>query len=303
MDLHKLGTKKCIICYKKTGKIRNDTIYFHIDPDTHDIWCWCNRCDRGYSIRDYCSYAGLSLKEFLKQDFSFKEAPPDEINKMIWPKNFIPLVGKEAEPGVEYLKSRGIDPNPDIYYDTYKEGIVFPYYYDNIYCGAQIRLLKSYVDQDGEIRKIDTVPGTRLGLVFYNWNQMPFNSIIKSVIVTEGAFNTLSIQQALSEVYPNILQNPFKCIALSGSGVTKHQIEVLQELVQNNIKVIVAPDSDKAGLKMLDKMIKNNAATHCVLTGHERLDWNDVANEMNKKDFVKWFLGSIKCLNQVPKPE
>jgi len=294
-----ISTRKCLIC--KDGK-KNDCLHWHKDPDSGDLWVWCQgRCQRGYSIYEYTAKAGISLTDFLKQDFSFREAPPNEVQKMTWPKSFIPLYHADAKPGLEYLESRGIEPDDNIYYDTWRKGIVFPYFFDNIFCGAQIRLIEPYIDDDGEERKIDTMPGTRLGLLFYNWNQQNFGANIKGIIVTEGAFNALAIQQAIAPLYPHILDNPWKCIACSGSGLSQHHIDTLVELKERGIKIIIAPDSDKAGVKMLRKAINANAVTHYNMTMEDNTDWNDLLRSVGKKEFATHFLKSIKKCQQESK--
>src|SRR5688500_7197104 len=258
------------------------------------IWCYCYRCERRYSVYDYCTEANINLGQFLKLDFDFREAPPNEVRKMEWPKTFIPLYDKRAAKGVEYIKSRGIEPDGEMYYDLNRNGIVFPYFYDNVFCGAQVRFLETWVDDDGVERKIDTVPGTRLGLLFYNWNQQVFRTNIKGVIVTEGAFNAVAIQQALSSVYPNMLENPWRCVACSGSGASKHHTDTIKELKDGGVKIVLAPDSDKAGMKMLRKFVEADAITHYALTNESDIDWNDALKAMGKRDFAKWFLGGIK---------
>jgi len=282
----------------ETGKFRNKTLYWHVDDDPKGyglgIWTYCNRCERAYSIEQYCALSGLTLKEFLKHDFNIVEAVPNEVQKMEWPKHFIPLFSNEAKEGREYLKSRSIDIDDNIFYDSWKKAIVFPYYYDKVFCGAQTRYLKPYLDGEGALRKIDTIPGTRLGLLFYGWDQKNLGPQTKGIIVTEGAFNTISIQQALNMVYGNPLKNPWKAIACSGSGVSKHQLEVLKDLKDQGYKIIGAPDSDEAGLKMLEKMIVAKCVTNFVLTNDDEKDWNDLAKDMGKADFAKWFLGNIK---------
>ena len=292
-----VGAKKCLICFQDTGKIRNDTIYWHVDPESKykgcGIWMWCNRCERAYSVEEYTAKCGLHLNEFLKQDFAFKESAPNEVRKIEWPKTFIPLFDNRAQKGVKYLESRGLVPDDNLFYDMSREGIVFPYYFDNIFCGAQVRLVKPWTYSDGVERKIDTLPGTRVGLLFYNWNQQPLPPHVKGIIVTEGAFNALSIQQALSEAYGSPLKNPFKCVALSGSGVSSHHIEQLEELKESGLKVVCAPDSDEAGHKMLEKFVDRDILTHYALTDEKSKDWNDVAQTMGKKEFARWFMGKI----------
>jgi hypothetical protein len=285
-----LSTLHCQIC-----KRPNQTLHWHTDPDTGKIWCWCNgRCQRGYSLRDYCYTSGIDLSEFLKGDFDFAETKPNEVNKLEWPAHFIPLSDPRAEKGREYIKSRGLELRGDMYYDMEKEAIVFPYYFGNVFVGAQTRLIEPWSTVEGEVKML-TLPGTRLGLVFYNWNQSPFVTDVKGVIVTEGAFNALSIQQNLDKLYGSVLKNPWKVVATSGCGTTKHQLEKLKELKDAGIKIVCAFDSDEAGLKGLSKLSKADALTHYALTQDTEQDWNDVLIEKNG-DFAKHFLSSIKTV-------
>jgi hypothetical protein len=295
-QLMEIGAKKCLVCYADSGKIRNDTLYWHESDSGNGIgyWCWCNRCERAYTMEEYCAISGISLLEFIKQDFNFKEAAPNEVQKIAWPKSFVPLYHKDAEPGVEYLKSRNIDLDDNIFYDTWRKGVVFPYYFDDVFCGAQIRLIEPWTDEEGVTRKIDTIPGTRLGLLFYNWNQQSFRTPIKGIVVCEGAFNALTIQQALNAVYGSSIKNPWKCVACSGSGASKHHLETLGELKDQGVKIVVAPDSDDAGMAMMKKFIEAKVATHYVLTNDDTKDWNDVGQTMGKVEYAQWFIGNIK---------
>jgi Toprim-like len=285
-----ISTKKCLICNQ--GK-RNDTLHWHSDSDSGDIWVWCNKCSRGYSIYQYCALAGLSLVEFLKNDFEFEEAKNNEVQKMAWPKSFIPLYDPKAQKGVDYIKSRGLDLDDGMYYDTQREGIVFPLYYDSAFCGAQVRLIEPWVDENGDTRKIDTIPGTRLGLLWYNWNGVPFRTNVKALVICEGAFNACSLQQALNSKF-GVLSNPFKVVSCSGSGISKHHIETMTELKNEGIKIIAALDADDAGMKGLQKMIDNECVTHYALTDDTELDWNDLIKQLGKEHLATFFLKAVK---------
>ena len=291
-----VSNKKCYIC--KGGK-KNNTIHWHQNPDNGEIWLYCvGKCQQAYSLREYCKITGLTIPQLMHGGFDFKESPPNEVRKMEWPSSFIPLFDQRAKPGVAYLKSRGIDLDDGMYYDLQREGIVFPYFYEQAFVGAQIRFLKNFIDYDGTERKIDTLPGTRLGLLFYDWNQSPMMPNIKGVIVTEGAFNSKCISQALNHVYGSIFKNPWKCIAASGSGASKHQIDTIRELKESGLKIVVAPDSDEAGQKMFEKFVKAEATTHFVFTEDSERDWNDIGKTMSKEEFAKWFLGRIKSVGR-----
>lgn len=289
-----ISTRRCLLCHPGRVK-KNDTLHWHMDPDTGALWVYCvGVCQRGYSIEEYTAKAGLSLAEFLKQDFDIREAPPNEVNKMAWPVNFVPLFDSRAKIGLSYLNSRNIEPDQDLFYDIQRKGIVFPYSFHDVFCGAQIRLIEPWIDKDGNERKVDTLPGTRLGLLFYGWNQKPLPAHVTTVVVTEGAFNSISIQQALNTLYGGIHKSKWRCVALSGSGASKHHIETLRELKDNGTNIVVAPDSDSAGVKMFRKIHAAGAATHYAFTDDQRIDWNDARLTMNNIDYVKWFFSKIR---------
>lgn len=285
-----INTKKCLIC--KDGK-KNDCLHWHIGDDG-GYWVWCQgKCQRAYTIWDYCKHAKISLPEFLKGDFDIKESRPNEVTVMSWPQRFIPLSDPRSQPAIDYIKSRGLTLEGDMYYDIDRNGIVFPYYFDNHFCGAQTRFIVPREHPDGEIQKMDTLPGTRLGLLFYGWNQSRFVGNVKAVVVTEGSFNAIAINQALNLVYGGINNNPWRAISCSGAGATKHHQETLKELKDKEMRVVVAPDTDDAGMKMLKKFRESESATHYALTDRTE-DWNDVLREMGHKNFAKFFLSSVK---------
>jgi hypothetical protein len=283
------NTKKCLICKKP-----NDTLYWHVNEEKNEIWCYCTGgCQRGYDINTYCTFAGISLKEYLSSDFDLREAKPNEVNKIEWPAHFVNMSSSLAKEGVKYVESRGLTTNADIYFDTKYKGIVFPCYYDKIFCGAQTRLLKPWEDVvEGKVKKtkIVTIPGTRTGLLFYNWNQTDFPSNIKTIVVVEGGFNCIAVEQAVLAKYKSFLRSPIKVIASSGSQLTKHKMEVFKGLKDKGYKIILAPDADEAGIRMLQKCNDNDCITHYALPEDTDYDWNDYYSA-NKGDFLKWFIG------------
>ena len=260
------------------------------------MWIWCNKCDRGYSLKDYCRRAGISMTDFLSGDFQFEESRPNEVNAIAWPVNFIPLSDPRAKKGVEYIKSRGLTLEGDMYYDVDSEGIVFPYYFGSHFCGAQVRFLEARKNEDGSPWKITTLPGTRLGLLFGMWNQEKFLTDIKAVVVCEGYFNALSLQQAFNGRYGGISRNPFKFIAASGSGVSDHQAETLKDLKDRGFKVIGAFDTDEAGFKGIGKMKDRECLTHYAVTGQINRDWNELLREYGHDGLATFFLS---CINKI----
>lgn len=297
----KRDNRWCLICQPK-----NRTLYWHKTSEekmaasiakgyeADPFWCYCNKCDRAYSLTQYCEIAGVDKNMFIEGgDFFFQEAQDDTVNAMSWPSTFIPLSDPRADKGVQYIKSRGLDLDGDMYYDLEEEGIVFPYYVDNQFCGAQVRFIEERVNEDGDKWKITTLPGTRLGLLFYGWNQSKFLAQVKAVVITEGAFNAIAIQQALNKNYGGLSRCPWRVIACSGSGATEHQTEAIRELKEKGYKVVVAPDTDEAGIKMYQKFAKANSITHYAFTNDTEKDWNDLLKEMGHIDFAKLFIKSI----------
>lgn len=282
----------CLICQPK-----NRTLYWHKNKDG-TIWAYCNKCDRGYSFKQYCSLAGIDDPEaFLSGRFYVEEAADSQVNALPWPAHFIPLSDPRAQAGVDYIKSRGLTTNGDMYYDMEENGIVFPYYFENQFCGAQVRFIEPRTREDGSEWKITTLSGTRLGLLFYGWNQTRFMGNVKGVVVVEGAFNAISINQALNVVYGGIANNPWRAIACSGSGATEHQKQAIKELREQGIKTIIAPDTDDAGKKMWLKFVNYGAASHFAFTRIIDTDWNDCLKTMGHKEFAKFFLSQIEQIN------
>ena len=231
----------------------------------------------------------MSLHEFLKGDFDF-----NVLYVMNWPLKFIPLSDPRAEKGVKYVQKRGLNLDGDMYYDIEREGIVFPYYFEDHFCGAQIRFLETRINKSGDVQKIDTLPGTRLGMLFGLWNQGRFVTDIKAVGVCEGYFNAISLQQAFNIKYGGVVNNPWKFICTSGCNVTKHHQEVLQELVAANIKVIGAFDADEAGREGLAKAVKHNCITHYSSTLDDEQDWNDVLKNEGHEAVARRFLNNLQ---------
>jgi 5S rRNA maturation endonuclease (ribonuclease M5) len=278
----------CLICQPK-----NRTIYWHQDEKTGKIWGWCNKCDKGYPLQRYCQMTGLSMEEFLSNSFHLEESRPNEVNALAWPSSFIPLSDPRAAKGVEYIKSRGLTLDGDMYYDMDEEGIVFPYYFGKNFCGAQVRFITPRKTEENDDWKITTLSGTRLGLLFYGWNQEHLMANVKGIVVTEGAFNALAIQQALNTAYGSISNNPWRAIACSGSGATEHHKEALKELKDKGLKVVIAPDTDEAGMNMATKIKESESATHTAFTGDTDKDWNDLLKDIGDKELAKFFLSCI----------
>lgn len=286
-----VNQKKCLIC--KGGK-KNDCLYWHLDEKTNLPWVWCSGvCQKGYSLHQYSTITGISIEDLTMGGITLAQEMSNEVQALSWPRAFVPLSDPRAAKGVDYIKSRGLTLSGDMYYDTEEEGIVFPYYFENHFCGAQVRFIEPRIKDDGSLWKITTLPGTRLGLLFYGWQQEKFIGSVKAVIVTEGAFNAIAINQALNDLYGGIANNPWRAIACSGAGATAHHREALKELKDSGLKVVLAPDTDEAGKAMIEKYIRDEALTHIALCPDGKEDWNDLLKKMGHKEFAKFILQSM----------
>ena len=281
--------KRCLVC-----KADHRTLYWHVDTDTKEVWCYCNKCDRGYSLSSYCWHAGISKSDIMNGNFEYQESRPNEVNKIDFPNWYLTLCDPRAKEGVEYIESRGLTLEGDMYYDADRKGIVFPMYFENIFCGAQTRFIASRVHADGHEQKMDTLPGTRSGLLFYGWNGARFVGDVKGVIVTEGAFNALSLQQALNKKYGGVHKNPWRVISCSGSGATSYQRERLKDLKDSGFKVICSFDSDEAGIKGLHKFMKADCITHFAITGDTEKDWNNLLCDLGYEGLAEYYIRAIK---------
>lgn len=242
-------------------------------------------------LEDYCAINGIDMptEEEVARVATYIE-DSNELQKMAWPRSFVPLWDPRSSAGRDYLASRSIDISDGMFYCTEREGIVFPYYYEFTCVGAQVRFIEPREDQS----KITTVTGTKLGKLFYGWNQGELPRNIKYLIIAEGAFNSIAIQQTLNKHYGSALKNPYKSIAASGSSIGKYRSEVLRELIVEGYKIILAPDSDEAGRKMLEKAIDEGCITHWTRTDDKVLDWNDVLKTDGPDALKSQLLGNLR---------
>ena len=126
------------------------------------------------------------------------------------------------------------------------------------------------------------------------WNQGKIRPQIKGIVVCEGYFNALSLQQAFNIKYGGISNNPWKFICTSGSGVSDHQAEALKNLKEQGYKVVGGFDTDEAGFKGLRKLIDAKAITHFSSTGEINIDWNDVLKRDGYEKLAKLFLSNTQ---------
>lgn len=135
--------------------------------------------------------------------------------------------------GVHYVNHRQIDINKYKFYVTDNEAynlhrrIIVPYYYKNLLVGYTARTW----EPDVKPKYWSSHPAD---FVFNLDNQMPDS---KFVIVCEGPFDAMAIDG----------------VSVSGSEISDTQVEQIDRLQR---EVIVVPDTDRAGRKLVDRAIE-----------------------------------------------
>ena len=137
---------------------------------------------------------------------------------------------------ITYLKKRGIEPDwYDFFYSTDETGdfhrrVVIPFYWHGDLVGYTGRLFDT---RNKEVKYWTvTQPGYVFNLDAQTWQR-------KYVIVTEGPFDAIGIDG----------------VSILGSEINNKQRELIQGL---NRTVIVVPDRDQAGSKLIDQAIEFN---------------------------------------------
>ena len=135
---------------------------------------------------------------------------------------------------LNYIKARGIGADwydfmysPDMSFDFNKR-LIIPFYWKGEIVGYTGRIF----DNSDKVKYYTEVqPGYVFNLDTQSWNR-------KFVIVTEGPFDAISISG----------------VSILGSEINDTQKELINNL---NRKVIVVPDRDKAGSKLIDQAVEN----------------------------------------------
>jgi hypothetical protein len=179
-----------------------------------------------------CSLDALRLKEdsayeskiTLQPKFISKTLPPDSIRIQEADET------DEIITTIKYLQDRGFSLNDyDWYWSaSYSNRLIIPFYYNAALVGYTARLLR-----DGKPKYIsEQQPG-------YVFNLDKQNDNRKYVIVCEGPFDAISVDG----------------VALLGSEISEHQKNLINQLKK---EVIVLPDRDMAGKKLINQAVENN---------------------------------------------
>ena len=281
-------SKRCLTC-----RANHATLYYHRDK-YGTPWIYCNKCSDSMDLEDYCLMHGINMPTEEEVAKVVSDDPNDrELHRLEWPKYFIPLWDKRSESGVEYLKSRCLEPSDGMFYDMQQDGIVLPYYYENTCVGAQVRFIRPR-EKDGKTWKITTIPGTKLGKLFYGWNQAELPQSVKYLVITEGAFNAIALQQTFNRHYGGATKNPYRFAAASGSSIGSYRADVLRDEIERGKRVILAADPDQAGVKMLEEAIKDGCITHYTTSTTDGVDWNDILKQDGEDALKLEFLSNLR---------
>jgi len=229
-----------------------------ISPRARDFLQWCG-VDKEQVQR--WSLESLQHKDML--DFILpKRHTSVKFNEKILPKGeLLDSSNPEHKVYVDYLTSRKIDtesypflvtPNDDAIGGRNKNRVIVPYTYNNMIVGHTSRYL------DNRIPKY--INDQQPGYVFNIDIQKPEWQVC---VVTEGIFDALSIDG----------------VAIMHDDISNEQAMLLAQL---NRRIIVVPDFDKTGLKMIDRALELGYSVSLPPWGPGVKDVNDAVIKYGK---------------------
>jgi hypothetical protein len=170
--------------------------------------------------------------------FKKKELPKNTHRLEVWLEKYVsedltaPQYQK-IDSILNYLRSRGVDPSwydfmysPDVTFDFNKRLIV-PFYWRGDIVGYTGRMFE---ESDKVKYFTDVQPGYVFNMDAQDWTR-------KFVLVTEGPFDAITVSG----------------VSILGSEINDTQRELIEGL---NRRVIVVPDRDQAGQKLIDQAIE-----------------------------------------------
>ena len=188
------------------------------------------------AMRHETSDTTYKKKRFVT--FKKKELPKNAYGLEVWLEKYIAKdltepQWQKIDGLLNYLKSRGIGPDwydfmysPDMHFDFNKR-IIIPFYWKGDVVGFTGRMF----EQSEKVKYYtDVQPGYVFNMDTQDWSR-------KFVIVTEGPFDAITISG----------------VSILGSEVNDIQQELIDSL---NRKVIVVPDRDKPGEKLINQAIE-----------------------------------------------
>ena len=156
----------------------------------------------------------IKTQQYEEVDFKYQPLPKDAV-----------LVNDQSE-CVEYLAGRGFAPQDFKFYHspTMKTRIIVPITWQNKNIGFVARGIQSSINPKYYAQ---VQPGSLFNLDAQHWSR-------KFVILVEGVFDAILLD----------------CVAILGSEISAKQKQQIDAL---NRKVIIVPDRDRAGSKLIDQ--------------------------------------------------
>jgi len=198
----------------------------------------------------------VEKKEFV--NFKEKELPKNSFRLDHWLERYVDKDLTETQYEkidklLNYLKERGVSPewydffySPDQGSDFHRR-LIIPFYWRGKIVGYTGRMFDS---TNKEIKYwTETQPGYVFNMDAQDWNR-------KFVLVTEGPFDAMVLGG----------------VAILGSDINKTQRELINGLGR---KVIVVPDRDKAGQKLIDQAVEFGWSVSFPKWGEKVVDASD----------------------------
>ena len=223
----------CFNCKFSTGWSPGSTL----SPKFKTLLQWLGASDD--SIKDIAFEAlktegeGYVPTQFVEQkiDFDSKELPEGSMPLLDWVESgYYDDISDMIEPIISYLVKRGFDPFDSNFYWSpapgYETRVIIPFFYDGKVVGNTARKVTE-------------------GRPKYISDQHPF-----------FVFN-VDAQKDLQK-YIFVVEGPFDAIAVNGVALLTNEVSDQQARIINNIgkEIIVIPDQDRAGLKLIDQVAK-----------------------------------------------
>lgn len=173
---------------------------------------------------------------------------------------------KELIPILDYIHSRGLTINDFDFYWTSEEGfnnrLIIPYYYQGTIVGYTARRI-----DDGKPKYFsEQQPG-------YVFNLDSQNEYRKYVIVCEGQIDAISIG----------------AVSVNGSEINDAQHLMINQLQR---QVIIVPDKDQAGKKLIRNALKYNWSVSFPNWGDDIKDINDAVKKYGKLNTLRMIIES-----------
>lgn len=223
----------CFNCKFSTGWSPGSTL----SPKFKTLLQWLGASDD--SIKDIAFEAlktegeGYVPVQFVEQkiDFDNKELPEGSMPLLDWVESgYYDDISDMIEPVISYLVKRGFDPFDSNFYWSpapgYETRVIIPFFYYGKIVGNTARKVTE-------------------GRPKYISDQHPF-----------FVFN-VDAQKDLQK-YIFVVEGPFDAIAVNGVALLTNEVSDQQARIINNVgkEIIVIPDQDRAGLKLIDQAAK-----------------------------------------------